>query len=92
VTKPTRSVLERIFEAAGVTAGLAIVGSCSYAGYAGEGVGTGVLAGVLGFAVAAVIVSVVFIVTRTSADVRAIRERVERLQDSERGGGKEDRS
>ena len=66
-------------EFASVGAGLAIVGACSYAGYA-EGPGFGILLGLVSLIVAAVVVSAVFIVTRTSADVRAIRKQVDQLQ------------
>ena len=77
--KYSRSVFERIFEFASVGAGLAIVGACSYAGYA-EGPGFGILLGLASLIVAAVVVSAVFIVTRTSADVRAIRKQLDQLQ------------
>jgi hypothetical protein len=82
-------ILERIFEVTGVLIGLALVGSCSFVSFASGGTATGILTLLISIAAAAVLVSAVFVVTRTSADVRAIRRDIERLEHAP--GVKEDK-
>jgi TRAP-type C4-dicarboxylate transport system permease small subunit len=72
-----RAVTEKIFEWLSLAAGLLILGSCSYLGFAKSGpvIGVGVL--LMSAIFAAALVAFVFMITRTSADVRAIREQLD---------------
>jgi len=72
-----RSVLEKVFEVGSVLAGLCILGSCAAGGFASSGTLGAIGFGLLGVVCAIVLVGVVFLITRTSADVRAIRERLD---------------
>ena len=72
-----RATTEKIFEWAGVGAGLLILGSCTYVGFAENGPLVGIGLFFLGAIVAAALVAFVFMITRTSADVRAIRDKID---------------
>ena len=80
-----RAVTEKIFEWGSVPAGLLILGSCTYSGYEKSGIGAGVTAFVLSALGAAALVAFVFMITRTSADIRAIRKRIDG-EPTEKGG------
>jgi hypothetical protein len=76
----SRSFFEKVFEVGSVLAGLCILGSCAAGGFATSGTSGAVLAGIGGLVCAILLVGVVFLITRTSADVRAIREQLDRSQ------------
>lgn len=82
-----RAITEKAFEWISVAVGLLILGSCTYSGYSKTGVMGGVWAGLLGLIGAVVIVAFVFMITRTSADIRAIRERLDRPPSDGGGSG-----
>jgi hypothetical protein len=71
-----RAVTEKVFEWASLAAGLLILGSCSYVGFAQSGPAIGIGAFFMSAIMAAALISFVFMITRTSADVRAIREQL----------------
>ena len=72
-----RSVFEKVFEVGSVLAGLCILGSCAVGGFATGGTTGSIFAGIGGLVCAIVLIGVVFLITRTSADVRAIREKLD---------------
>lgn len=80
-----RAITEKTFEWLSFAAGLLILGSCTYAGYDKNGVGGGILGFVLAVFSAVALIAFVFMVTRTSADIRAIREHID-PQPPEDGG------
>jgi len=77
-----RAITEKTFEWLSVAFGLLILGSCTYSGFAKSGVGGGISGFVLSALCAIALVAFVFMITRTSADIRAIRKRI----DPEDGG------
>jgi hypothetical protein len=79
-----RAATEKAFEWLSVAVGLLILGSCTYAGFGkSEGVAVSVGLVVLGVITAVAVVAFVFMMTRTSADIRAIRDRLDKSEPGE---------
>ena len=72
-----RAITEKTFEWLSFAVGLLILGSCTYSSFDKNGVGGGILGFVLGAFGAVALIAFVFMVTRTSADIRAIREHID---------------
>ena len=72
-----RAVTEKIFEWLSLAAGLLILGSCSYVGFAKSAPVIGIGVFFMSAIFAAALIGFVFMITRTSADLRAIREQLD---------------
>ena len=72
-----RAITEKVFEWLSIAFGLLILGSCTYSGFEKSGAVAGITAFILGAFGAAALVAFVFMITRTSADIRAIREHID---------------
>jgi hypothetical protein len=73
-----RAATEKIFEWGSVAAGLLILGSCTYSGFEKSGPASAVWAFLLSAFGAMALIAFVFMLTRTSADIRAIRDRLDK--------------
>ena len=82
-----RAATEKIFEWGSIAAGLLILGSCTYSGFEKSGPGSAGFGAAFGFLLGAIsavaLIAFVYMMTRTSADIRAIRDRLDK---SEPGG------
>ena len=82
-----RAVSEKIFEWGSVAAGLLILGTCTYSGFEKSGPGTGGVGAAFGFLLgtlsAVALIAFVYMMTRTSADNRAIRDRLDKSDPGE---------
>ena len=82
-----RAVTEKVFEWGSIAAGLLILGSCTYSGFEKSGPGTGGIGAAFGFLMGAIsalaLIAFVYMMTRTSADIRAIRDRLDKSDPGE---------
>ena len=72
-----RAITEKAFEWISIAVGLLILGSCTYSGFAKSGMMGGLFGFLTSVIGAVAIVAFVFMITRTSADIRAIRKRID---------------
>lgn len=73
-----RAATEKIFEWGSILAGLLILGSCTYSGFEKTGPLGGLFAFLMSAFGAVALIAFVYMITRTSADIRAIRDRIDK--------------
>ena len=78
-----RAATEKIFEWGSILAGLLILGTCTYSGFEKSGPIAGIGAFLMGGLGALALIAFVFMITRTSADIRAIRDRLDKSDPGE---------
>ena len=78
-----RAATEKVFEWGSIAAGLLILGSCTYSAFDKSGPVSALFAFLMSAFGAVALIAFVYMFTRTSADIRAIRDRLDKSDPGE---------